>query len=409
MLLTTLLTAALRLAPVLAEPPQPAALSAFIAAERARSASLPPRLPSPPPRLSTRMDLLVAEYRRNSPPNARVRLLSPSDPRYPDDLLRLAGFQDEQRTVCLAEYARLAAEVPDDPQRASRIRERQVKLTALADEAADNLLRLLRNLVRSPELTPHLTDEWLYLYALELTARDHRLEATDTLARLAADFPRSPLLPHLKLVVAVHELTRGRLLRARQLFTMVLASPARELHAHARVGLGWSWLRAAPDAPLRVDLAVDNFIHAYTANPGAPLDPALRTSREDGLVHAYAAAGRPDRAAWLFTRLADTPGERRSTALLERLALAHFARGEHRESAAIYRALQALHPDDPRQCAWQARLLLAAIADRDPVARARETRRLADLDRHWTTAQLHARADRRRCNEATRALTAATP
>ena len=110
--------------------------------------------------------------------------------------------------------------------------------------------------------------------------------------------------------------------------------------------------------------------------------------------------------ARFFQKLVDTPSERRSTALLERLALAYFARGEHRESATIYRDLLALHPDDPRQCHWQARLLLAAILARDPAARAREAQRLTDVARRGTADPRLGEADRRRCRHEARVLSA---
>ena len=57
--------------------------------------------------------------------------------------------------------------------------------------------------------------------------------------------------------------------------------------------------------------------------------------------------------------------------------LAYFARGQHRESATVYRGLLKRHPDDPETCAWQTRLLLTAVALHDRDAQLREALRLA--------------------------------
>jgi hypothetical protein len=94
--------------------------------------------------------------------------------------------------------------------------------------------------------------------------------------------------------------------------------------------------------------------------------------------------------------------DRRDITLLERLALAYFARGQHRESAVIYRDLQRLYPSDPQACTWQTRLLLTAVAAHDHNAEQREALRLADTWRQYRESG-HPRSLRSRCRDDARA------
>ena len=160
-------------------------------------------------------------------------------------------------------------------------------------------------------------------------------------------------------------------------------------------------MRAAAGEGPRPDLALAAFTRAIevAADDGPTLDSA-----RDGLVHAFAAAGRPVRAAALFTRLAALPRpvERRDVALLERLALAYFARGQPRESAVIDRELLRRHPADPEACTWQTRLLLTAVATRDLAAQRREAQRLAALWQRWQSDPRHPDEIQRKCRDAAR-------
>ena len=402
----SLLGAALAASLLLGADPAPptAPLAALVSAERARSVASPPAEPPLPARHLPHSR--AVERREDDCGHCRLgrmhRPLPFDHPDYPELLYVLATHFDEKRRYFLAEAAALAPELAAaaaHPRKAEQLQARRTKFLAQAVEAAEQMVKLLKALVTTPQLasSPHI-EEALYLYALELDALGRRAEQHDAERRLHQTYPQSPYRPHLDIVAAHRALARRELTAARALYDQVLASSARELHAHAHLGRGWSYLRAESGEAPRPGLALAAFTRALELAATDDLLPSLHA----GLVHAFAAAGRPAQAPALFDRLAALPKplDRRSIALQERLALAYTARGQHRESAEVYRALQQAHPHDPERCTWQQRTVLAAAAARDHTALLREALRLGDV---WQidSDSTHHPSVLRRCREAT--------
>ena len=410
----SLLGAALALSFVLADPgSQP--LAAQIAAERARNASLPPILPSPPPRFAPH--LRAVEQREDScgdcrlQPLRKLKPMGPDDPGYEALLMALVHHFDAKRQYFLDQSNALADSLDNairDRKKAlaDQLRSKQRKFQAQTVEAIEQMVKLLKLLVTAPKLAASPpAEEAYYLYIVGLDELGRRAELSDAQATFKQRYPQSLYQIHLDIQAAHRALSTNDLTAARATFERVLADKRSELHANAHLALGWSHMRSEAGEAPRPDLALASFIRAIET--ATPPDPNTLQSALDGLVHAFAAAGRPRHAFALFTRLtaATPPAERRAIALHERLALAHFARGQLHDSAEVYRELMRRHPEDPQQCAWQHRLLLTAAAAHDPDAQLRETLKLGDAWQRMRDTN-HLQAVKRQCrDEALAALT----
>ncbi len=398
-------------------------LAEHIAAERARNASQPPSPPPSPPRYAPKMTATqvpanVCETCRGQP-FIRYRAPDINSPEFAPFLLTLVGHFDQKRQYFATEVAAVDAEIaatnPRHTQKIRQLRAKRSKFRGQANEASEQMVKLLKVLVTTPQFsTSPVLEEALYILVLELDTLGRIPERDDIQQRLRQDYPTSPYRLHLDLLAAHDALARNQLTAARALYEKFLTAPVHELKATAHLGLGWSYLRSEAGEAPRPDLALAAFTRAIETSlvphpatapsqQSPPPDPVL-ASAHAGLVHAFAAAGRPADAAALFTRLADLPQPmvRRSLALLERLALAYFARGQHRESASIYRDLQRLHPGDPQQCVWQTRLLLTTIPLHDRDAQLREALHLGDAWQQYRESG-HPQSLRNRCRDDARA------
>jgi tetratricopeptide (TPR) repeat protein len=405
----SLLGAALALSFMLADPPgQP--LAAQISAERARNTSLPPTLPTPPPRFAPH--LRAVEQREDScgdcrlQPLRKIKPVDPNSPGYEALLMAFVHHFDAKRQYFLDQSNALADSLDNairDRKKAlaDQLRSKRRKFQAQTVEAIEQMVKLLKLLVTTPKLAASPpAEEAHYLYIVELDELGRRAESSDAQTSFTQRYPNSRYQIHLDILAGHRALATNDLTAARATFERVLTDPRSELHATAHLALGWSHMRSEAGEAPRPDLALASFIRAIeTAIPDAP--PTTHTqSAHDGLVHAFAAAGRPKHAFDLFARLtaATPPAERRAIALLERLALAYFARGQHRESAEVYRELMRRHPEDPQRCTWQHRLLLTVAATQDRDAQLRETLELADTWRRMRDTN-HRQAIKRQCRD----------
>lgn len=364
-------------------------LDARIAAERARNASQPPVVVAAPERYAPRLRAVTRHVAGDDCPGCPQRLrrypARVDDPEgYSQVLLALVAHFEAKRSRALAEVAAIDVEIAAARGRRAKVEQlqgRRARSLARADEDGEQVLKLLKALVSTPQLGkgPNV-EEGLYLYVLELDLQGRDGERTAARQRFAREFPNSRYQSHLVHALAHRRLAHNQLTAARASFEELLAIPGSELHPDAHVAIGWSHLRSEAGEAPRPDLALAAFIRALEAlPPGGVADPRRR-SAQDGLVHAFAAAGRPGRAVALFTRLVPAgPVEDPAVELLERLGLAYFARGQHRDSARIYGELLRLRKDDPRACGWQMRVLLAAVAFHDHAAQLREALRLGDM------------------------------
>lgn len=380
----SLLGAALAVSLLVGDVAPSAPLADLVAAERARNAALPPREPPLPERFTPRLRDVVKGRGDDGGGCCIYKLPKPvkvdgiDDPEYPAMLFRMAIDADERRRHDREEAANLDQDMVHRPHEAAELGPRRAGLLVAAKEASERMIELLKVLVTTPQLAHSpLREEGFYLYILELGALERLGEQQNAEQEFARLHPHSAYQPHLDIVAGHRALARRSLTSARTRYRRVLASSARELHAHAHVGLGWSYLRAEAGEGPRADLALAAFTRALEL----AITDDLLASAHDGLVHAFAGAGRAGRAARLFDRLAalPQPAARRSIALQERLALAYFARGQFEESRQIHVALQRRHPDDPGQCSWQHGVVLLAAAVGDPDATLREAVNLGEV------------------------------
>ena len=398
----SLLGAALA-ATVLFQDPAPATtLAERMAAEHARNAALPPFVPTALPRVTSSVPPKKVEPSDCCIKSLKSLLAAPSieDPTYPTLLMSLVAYHDERRKHVLVLSAEVDADLadtaPEKHQRIAQLHAKRATFQVQVREASEKMVNLLKVLVSTPQrhFARHL-EEALYLYVQELQALGREVEAKDAAIRLIQGHRDGRYAARAYTMFGLYYLGKGKLTDARNLFERVLARATRDADADAisHLGLGWSYLRSEAGELPRPDLALAAFIRTIES---APHNSILR-SAHDGLVHAFAAAGRPDHAFPLFTRLAALPQP-----LLGRLALAYFARGQHRESAVIYRDLIRLHPSDPQACTWQTRLLLTAVAAHDRTAEQHEALRLATTWKTWRDEQRHSKTIRRQCRDDTR-------
>lgn len=380
----SLLGAALAVSLLVGDPAPSAPLADLVAAERARNAALPPREPPLPERFAPRLRDMVKRRGDDGSTCCIYKLPRPvkvdgvDDPEYPAMLFHMAIDADERSRYDREEAAYLAQDIAHRPHKAAELLPRRAGLLVAAKESSERMIELLKVLVTTPQLAHSpLREEGHYLYILELGALVRLGEQQDAEQEFVRLYPRSAYQPHLDIVAGHRALARRELSVARARYRRVLASAARELHAHAHVGLGWSYLRAEAGEGPRSDLALAAFTRAFEL---AVTDDLL-ASADDGLVHAFAGAGRAAGAARLFDRLAarSQPAARRSIALQERLALVYFARGQIEESRQVYVALQRRHPDDPGRCTWQQGVVRIAAAVGDPDATLREAVNLGEV------------------------------
>ncbi len=397
------------------KPRTPTALAARIEAEKTRAASKKPLVaPSPPPRFAPRLRALrpdpPALVECTICPLPKQRPIAEYDTAaYADELLRLVGHFDEKRD----HFTTSAAALDDDiaaaelhaPQKASQLRSKQGKLLGHATEASEQMVKLLKVLITSPRLPQQNTEEGLYLSVIELGRLGRAVEMQDAHQRLVREHPGSVYLKHLELAAAHRALASGRLAEARTHFETVLKGPPPELHANSLYALAWLQLQPDIGVPPRPELALTAFVRVIEATLAGPLTDdltALRHAAQDGLVRAFADAGRPRQAVALFQRLGDLPhlAEQRAPELLEALALTYFTRGQHEQSAELYRDLfNKLYPEHPQRCTWQTSLLLTAVGTGDRDVQAREAQRLGELWRQWHAEQHHRQVDILRCQE----------
>jgi len=395
----SLLAAALAFA--LGDPsPSSAPLAAQIAAERARNTSFPPILPTLPPRFTPHLRSVRGP--EDIPDEGRIervrRSVDINHPDFPAQILSHVKYSDAKRSY----HQSRATELGDRSGSADHL--------ARANEASEQTIKLLKILFTTPQLARNpFIEEAMYLCILELEALGRAAEMRDLQQRLLREHPNNRYQIHLDIRAAHRSLAHGELTAARRVFERAIADPDPSLHASAHLALGWSYLQSESGEAPRPDLALASFTRAIEATTRA--DPDTLRSAHDGLVHALAASP-PAVAIATILRLtaATNPAKRLTVGQLERLALYTFARGQFLESAELYRHLLQHHPDDPQQCTWQLRLLLTAVAARDPGAQRRETLALADISQQWHDNSRHHPAHRQRCQDDARtALSALTP
>ncbi len=401
----SLLGAALA-AMVLSQDPAPTTtLAERVAAEHARNATLPPFVPTTLPRIAPTPKVVPSASDEDCGCIARIKLptIDSNHPDYPDKLLQLAAHFARKQQDHLAHVAELDADIAASNHhiRTDQLRARQAKARAQAHEAHEQMLKILKVLVSTPSYKPgRAIEEGLYLYSQELHILGREREGKDAAIRVIQEYPKGRYASRAYAMFGLYYLTKHKLSDVRGLFEHVLAAPVHDPDADtaSHLGLGWSYLRSEAGEAPRPDLALAAFTQVIETTSQ---DHDILRSAHDGLVHSFAAAGKPSRAAALFTRLAALPQpvDRRDITLLERLALAYFARGQHRESAVIYRDLQRLYPSDPQACTWQTRLLLTAVAAHDHNAEQREALRLADTWRTLRDEQRHPKPIREQCRD----------
>lgn len=351
----------------------------------------------------------------------RLRNVQPGDPAYPDAVLGATGdyvmrreYYESQIRALDQEILRFEAEGKHEL--VARLRKKQVKFAAQAREASLQAARLLRTLTTTPGFEQMKDfDEVLYRAARESAYLGDELRMRESAGRLQREYPASPQVVRMQLVLADYTFDHGDIAAALGQYDQVLTTAKGPVRAYALYRRARCDLQARDGATPKFAAAVAGLtttieatIAAATTHPRyiEPLQALASAARQE-LVQAFAATEPPKRAWALFRRLGVGPKEKGDIPqrMLRQLASVYFKAAAYAASTEVYEQLQELYPDARRHCVWQAAIVVNALARPDRATQLREALLLAwewrtlrdDPTKHTSDERMHA------CSEPTHA------
>jgi TolA-binding protein len=346
-----------------------------------------------------------------------IRDTDPAHAEYPDLLFRLAElhlsrkayFEQSAGALDAVIHAHAEAKRAQDAKRERAAQRHHRQSARTAGEAAVRVYRLLVDTPR--HATYKRLDAALYYYALELGELGRESEMQKTFARLVQEFPTSPFVPNVYLAFGDLKFSQGEIADALRLYTSIVDGyPDSPVYAYALYKIAWCHLNPLGTADPRYDVSLDHFVATVRATLKGKAGSEengrfLRRDARRDLVRAYVHAGKPSQAWKFFSGIGEgpTPAESMAREMMVRLAEAYFGEGKYVESSAVYHDLQARFSDDPNVCAWQARVVINALATDDKAIQWKEAKRLTERWRVFATRDGIAKQDRVRCKNDTRA------
>ncbi|MBK6920092.1 MAG: hypothetical protein IPH07_22020 [Deltaproteobacteria bacterium] len=313
------------------------------------------------------------------------------DPELPELLMRLADLQLEKRAYFEQQAGALYEPIHDaklarkkaEAERLTALQRRHEKSARAASTRAVEIYRALvddRAFAKYPKL-----DEAIYFYAFELGQLEREPEMKDAYARLVRDFPDSRYVASAYLAFGDHYFGKNAIAEAIKFYQRVVDGyPDHPAFAYAQYKLAWCHLNPIGSADPDYGKSLDGFVRTIAATlegrAGSEANAKhLRRDARRDLVRAYVHAGRPSKAWEFFGKVGNgpKPAEDAARTMMELLANAYFGEGMYVESTAIYRQLQDAHPGDASDCAWQAQIVVNALATDDKAIQWAESERLA--------------------------------
>jgi hypothetical protein len=323
----------------------------------------------------------------------RLERMQPGDPGYPAMVLRAAdelvmGREYHEGQVRIIDHIVPEYEAEGKHTAVLRMGEKQPAHAATARERSEQATKLYRVLTTTPGLEAMANfDEVLYLAAVEYGRLGDAPRMRESAERLLRERPGSAHVPRVQLVLADHAFDHGDVAGARRRYDQALTTAKGPVRAYAlyrrtrcdldaRGGSAPNFAAAVKGSTATIEATVA----AGISDPkySQPLQLLRHWARRD-LVRAFARAEPPRRAWALFRRVGDGPTANEDIAMdmLQQLARAYFEDAAYADSTAVYEQLEELFLNSKRRCAWQAGVVVNALAGADRAAQTREALALA--------------------------------
>jgi tetratricopeptide (TPR) repeat protein len=259
-----------------------------------------------------------------------IAATEPSDPDYPEMLLRLAG-----RLVDDSEHKEEVAAGLAGAGGAAQVEQLEAAATALRAEAAT----LYAQLVDEPRYAGFRSiDVALYeLAALRSAAGDH-VGMREPLFRLIREFPLSPRVPGAYLLFADDYFNAGEMAHAERLYEKVADFAQARERPYALYKLAWVRLDGSAERPRDPAQALEYLVRVLR---DTATDADLRRAARRDVIPVYVEIGRSTKAAAFFRRIAEDPTTKRveDVEMLRGLRQAYLDAGRDADAAVISRAL----------------------------------------------------------------------
>jgi TolA-binding protein len=233
-------------------------------------------------------------------------------------------------------------------------------------------------------------DEALYRLAALLAGDGRHEHARAFYLRLIRDHPGSRYIPDAYLSFAQFYFEQGEVNAARKFYEKVVQFPKSSVFGYALYKRAWCDINLGDyKGALQTFVEVIRLAQAGKAGPDRAANRALERAAQGDAVKAYARSGAPSDRAWEFC--ARVGGEL-APRMLEALAELYWEQGMFSDSTKVYHRMMSLHPDSPRLCEWQGKVVRNTQSSGTKRDQVQEIRRLgAAYDR--LTANPRAKAD----------------
>ena len=198
-------------------------------------------------------------------------------------------------------------------------------------------------------------DEALYRLAALLAGDNRHEHAREFYLRLIREYPDSRYVPDAYLSFAQFYFDQGEVHAARKFYEKVIQFPRSPVFGYALYKRAWCDINLGDHkGALQTFVEVIRLAQAGKAGPDPAANRALERAAQGDAVKAYARSGAPSDRAWEFC--ARVGGEL-APRMLEALAELYWEQGMFADSTKVYHRMMSLHPDSPRLCEWQGKVV----------------------------------------------------
>jgi TolA-binding protein len=318
-----------------------------------------------------------------------LRVTAPDDAGRADLHFRIAeAYAEQQRHFRF--LARSLDQRIFEARGAARARLEQTQKAHEAEEATRKRKAVESYLAVIPHDNYERMDEALYRLAALLAGDNRHEHAREFYLRLIREYPDSRYVPDAYLSFAQFYFDQGEVHAARKFYEKVIQFPRSPVFGYALYKRAWCDINLGDHkGALQSFVEVIRLAQAGKAGPDPAANRALERAAQGDAVKAYARSGAPSDRAWEFC--ARVGGEL-APRMLAALAELYWEQGMFADSTKVYHRMMSLHPDSPRLCEWQGKVVRNTQSSGNKRDQVQEIRRLgAAYDR--VTANPQAKAD----------------
>ncbi len=302
-----------------------------------------------------------------------LRVTAPDDTARPDLHFRIAEVYAEQQR-----HFRFLARALDqrifEARGAERVRLEQEQKAHEAQEATWKRQAVESYLAVVRYGSYQRMDEALYRLATLLAGDNRHDHAREFYLRLIREYPASRYIPDAYLAFAQFYFDQGEVSAARKFYEKVIQFPKTTIYGYALYKRAWCDINLGDHkGALSTFVQVIQLARTGQAGGDRLANRALERAAQGDAVKAYARSGAPSDRAWEFC--ARVGGEQ-APRMLEALAELYWEQGMFVDSTKVYHRMMALHPDSPRLCEWQTKVVRNTQSSGDKREQVQEIRRL---------------------------------